>query len=300
MTDGWSEEVSVVSRQGGKRVQPAGGYQLYSWYFLRISGAALALLALVHLFVTHYLKLPFETTFEFVANRWAGPVGPFWRTFDWLLLSVALVHGPMLGVQLSVEDYVHRRGLRLLVLSILYSVVYVFLLLGTVTILSFAPQQASSAGAEFLWLGDLINWSLVAVAVVTYVGTVAVLLWLARAWRQGIVYRGGWAMVAWILHRATGLGVALFLLIHILDITLVNVGPAVYDRTVDFYRTPFLIPMEVALVGAVTYHALNGLRVTTLDISVGALRRQRELFFAALTLSVLLVLPSALLLVIGQ
>ena len=84
----------MAGYHGGKRGQPSGGYQLYSWYFLRISGLALIFLALGHLFFTHYVKLPYETTFDFVAGRWDGP---FWRTFDLLLLSMALVHGPMMG-----------------------------------------------------------------------------------------------------------------------------------------------------------------------------------------------------------
>ncbi len=283
---------------GGKRVQPAGGFQLFSWYFLRISGVALLLLALGHVFFTHYLSLPFETTFGFVAGRYAGPPGPFWRTFDWLLLSVALVHGTMLGVQLSIEDYVHGRGARLVALAVLYAVVYTFLILGSVNILIFTPSAAQpAAGAEPFWLSEVMDGLLVLVAIVTYVGTVGVLLWLARAWSQGLVYWGGWSMVAWILHRAAGLGVAFFLLIHIVDIMLVNVSQAVYDRTVEFYQTPFLIPMEIALVGAVVYHGLNGLRVISLDVWVGALRRQRELVFAAFALTVLLVAPSAYLLV---
>ena len=286
----------MVGYHGGKRVKPQGGFQLFTWYFLRVSGVALLVLALGHVFVTHYLNLPFETTFGFVSGRY---VGPFWRTFDWLLLSVALVHGTTLGVQLSVEDYVHSRGWRLVTLSALYAVVYTFLILGTVTILIFLPQtpRAADPAAEPMWLADVMDGLLVVVAVVTYVGGAAVLLWLARAWRQGIVYWGGWPQVAWILHRAAGLGIAMFLLIHILDIALINVSPAVYDRTVSFYQAPFLIPMEIALVGAVVYHALNGIRVISLDVWVGALRRQRELFFAVLALSVLLVLPSAFLLI---
>lgn len=285
----------MVPYYGGKRAQPRGGFHLYSWYFLRVSGVALVVFALGHLFITHYLNLPFETTSGFVAGRY---VGPFWRVFDWLLLSIALVHGAMLGVQLSVEDYVHSRVGRLIALSVLYGVVYIFLLLGTATILIYSPQpRVANPASEPMWLADVMDGMLVLVAVVTYLGSAGVLLWLARAFSQGIAYWGGWAQAAWILHRASGLGVAFFLLIHIVDITLVNVSPAVYDRTVSFYANPFLVPMEIALVGAVVYHALNGLRVIALDIWVGALRRQQELFFAALTLTVLLVAPSAFVLV---
>jgi succinate dehydrogenase cytochrome b556 subunit len=279
---------------GGKRTQPRGGFQLYSWYFLRMSGVALLVLALGHLFFTHYVKLPYETTFDFVADRY---VGPFWRTFDFLLLAIALCHGPLMGAQLSIDDYVHRRGLRLFAVSALWTVGFVMLALGAVTILIFQPTTVQARPGDPMWLADVMGGLLVLIAVGTYVGAIAVAIWLARAISRGSLYWGGWAMVAWILHRAAGLGVAFFLLIHILDIMLINVSPAVYDATVRFYKTPFLIPMEIALVGAVVYHALNGLRVISLDVWVGALRRQRELFFAVVTLTGILVAPSAIFLI---
>ncbi len=284
----------MAAYQGGRRVQPQGGYQLYSWYFLRVSGLALIFLALGHLFFTHYLKLPYETNFSFVAGRYAGP---FWRTFDLLLLTMALIHGPMMGAQLSIEDYVHGRGARQIAVSALYAVGYVLLVLGLVTVLIFQqPTGAAQTGGP-LWLSTVMEVLLYIVAIVTYVGVVAVAIYLARAISQGVMYWGGWGQVAWVLHRAAGLGIAFFLLIHIVDIMLINVSPAVYDTTVALYKTPFLVPMEIALVGAVVYHGMNGLRVIALDVWVGALRRQRELFFAVVTLSVVLVAPSALFLI---
>ena len=284
----------MAAYHGGKRPQPQGGYQLYSWYFLRVSGLALIVLALGHLFFTHYVRLPYETNFNFVAGRYAGP---FWRTFDLLLLTMALIHGPMMGAQLSIEDYVHRRGARQLAVSALYAVGYTLLVLGLVTVLIFQRPTGGAQSGGPLWLSDVMGWLLTLVAIVTYVGAVGVVFWLARAISQGVMYWGGWGMVAWVLHRAAGLGVAFFLLIHIVDIMLINVSPDVYDATVVLYKTPFLVPMEIALVGAVVYHGMNGLRVIALDVWVGALRRQRELFFAVVTLTVVLVAPSALFLI---
>ena len=63
------------------------GLEKAYWYFLRVSGVALVFLAGGHLFVTHYLNVPSETTFDFVSARWANPL---WRTFDTLLLLAAL------------------------------------------------------------------------------------------------------------------------------------------------------------------------------------------------------------------
>ena len=275
----------------GARSQPRGGFQLLSWYFFRLSGTALLVLALGHLFVTHYLTNPSETSWEFVAGRW---VGPFWRTFDWLLLSLALVHG-LNGVQLSVDDYIHKRQLRLAATTLLIIVGYGFFTLGTLTILVFTPtmaRQAQLAGEPF-WIAGVLDTALYVLAVAAYVGSVALAVWLAREWRSGRLYLGGWGMVAWLLHRVTGLGIIAFLLIHIVSIMLVNVSPAVYNLTVKSYGAPFLYPMELGLVAAVVFHALNGCRIIAFDISNGAMRKQQALFVAAAGLTIVLTLPAA-------
>ncbi|HET8521741.1 MAG TPA: hypothetical protein VFL82_00830, partial [Thermomicrobiales bacterium] len=59
------------------------GADQVSWYFLRISGVMLVVFALGHIFITHYMNVPSDTTFDFVSKRWANPL---WRTFDWILL----------------------------------------------------------------------------------------------------------------------------------------------------------------------------------------------------------------------
>ena len=77
---------STERSRAGYSTGSAGSDQL-SWYFFRLSGALLIGLALGHLFITHYLHVPAETDFDFVAERYANPL---WRTFDWLLLMMAL------------------------------------------------------------------------------------------------------------------------------------------------------------------------------------------------------------------
>ncbi len=282
---------------GGQRAQPRAGFQLLSWYFFRLSGTALLVFALGHLFVTHYLTVPSQTNWEFVAGRW---VGPLWRTFDWLLLSLALVHG-LNGVQLSVDDYIHRREARLAATTFLIIVGYAFFTLGTLTILVFTPtvaQQVQTDGQPF-WIAGVLDTALSLLAILTYVGGLAVVIWLIREYRGRRLYTGGWGYLASVLHRLTGLGVIAFLLIHLTSIMLVNVSPAVYNETVKSYGSPFLYPMEMALVGAVLYHALNGTRIIAFDISNGAMKRQKELFAAALALTVVLIIPAVVRLLQG-
>jgi succinate dehydrogenase / fumarate reductase, cytochrome b subunit len=87
-----------------------------------------------------------------------------------------------------------------------------------------------------------------------------------RAKEFGPLYKGTPAgQWSWIAHRVTGVGILLFLFAHIVDTALVGWGPDAYNRVVAVYHHPIVQIMELGLVGAVIYHALNGLRVMVID-----------------------------------
>ena len=67
-------------------------------------------------------------------------------------------------------------------------------------------------------------------------------------------------MWSWVAHRITGVLVFFFLFAHVIDTALVRVSPAAYDTAVDTYKNPVVGIMEVGLVAAVLFHALNGIR----------------------------------------
>lgn len=276
----------------------AAGSDQLSWYFFRLSGALLIGLALGHLFITHYLHVPSQTDFDFVAARYANPL---WRTFDWLLLTMALWHG-LLGARISITDYVRSAGWRVLLHSVVWALGAIFTLLGTVTILAFdeaAARNNTGPLADAEWIGNVLGYSLYVVAAGTYVAVALLAIWIVRERSAGrpLIYAGDSGQYAWALHRATGLGIIFFLLVHILDIMLIGLGRAVYDNTVEFYGRPFIIPMEIVLVGAVIYHALNGLRIILIDFWPDGVRNQRKLFYAALVLTILMTIPSAVIII---
>lgn len=107
------------------------------------------------------------------------------------------------------------------------------------------------------------------------------------------MYRGREGMLSWMLHRLAGVGVLLFLVLHIVDTFLVGFGPEVYDRVVALYKTPFMRVMEVGLVAAVVYHAVNGIRVILIDFWSGGTRYQRQLFWGEIVLFLALFIPAA-------
>lgn len=277
--------------------QRTTGFELFSWYFLRVSGVVLVVLALGHIFVTHYLNVPSETTTNFVLARWRNPL---WRTFDWLLLMMAVIHG-LAGLRLSVDDYLHTAGLRVFAQSVVWVLGLIFVGLGSITIFTLnVESQDPGVLNDAHWIAKLIDGALVLVALIVYVAVIAIIVWVASIIARGgkPVYWGDPGQYAWVLHRATGIGVLFFLLVHIIDIALIGLGRDIYNETVSFYATPFLIPMEIALVGAVIYHSLNGIRIVLIDFwKTSGTRLERPLFYGMLIAAIVLTLPSAILII---
>ena len=119
------------------RGRPRGNsFELWSWLFMRLSGVVLLLMVLLHFAIMH-LFTPIELiNYAFVAARWSNP---FWRVYDLVLLNLALVHG-MNGLRIVADDYVHSRPARLVAMTIIYGITFLFLILGIDVIFAFQPS----------------------------------------------------------------------------------------------------------------------------------------------------------------
>ena len=107
------------------------------------------------------------------------------------------------------------------------------------------------------------------------------------------LYRGGVGQWSWALHRLTGVGVLVFLCLHILDTSLVILGPSHYDAIIAIYRAPLFRVMEVGLVACVLFHALNGIRITLIDCWVELTRFHKALFQIQMIAFTVLMVPVA-------
>jgi succinate dehydrogenase / fumarate reductase cytochrome b subunit len=107
------------------------------------------------------------------------------------------------------------------------------------------------------------------------------------------MYRGQSGHWSWLLHRITGLGVLLFLLVHIVDITLIGFGPKVYNDSIAIFSLPFVRVVSLALIASVLYHAFNGVRIIIVDFWPNGYKYQRALFYTALALSIICFIPMA-------
>jgi len=98
-------------------------------------------------------------------------------------------------------------------------------------------------------------------------------------------------MWSWVAHRVTGVLIFFFLFSHVLDTALVRVSPDAYNRIMDTYKTPIVNLFEVGLVGAVLYHALNGLRVMAIDFWDKGTKYQKQMTFAVVGVTLLVMVP---------
>jgi succinate dehydrogenase / fumarate reductase membrane anchor subunit len=116
------------------RARPVGSRrETLVWYFMRVSGVALFVLALAHFSIQHFIWDPASETASFIADqRWNNI---FWRGFDWLLLMLVLFHAFM-GVRTVVLDYVHAPSWRRGTLWTLYAIALVLFVIGTQVVLT--------------------------------------------------------------------------------------------------------------------------------------------------------------------
>ncbi len=104
----------------------------------------------------------------------------------------------------------------------------------------------------------------------------------------GTLYRGREGMWSWVAHRVTGVLIFFFLFAHVLDTALVRVSPSAYDRAIALYKNPLVNLFEVGLMGAVLFHAFNGLRVIAVDFWEKGPKYQRQMLWGVVALWVIL------------
>ena len=98
-------------------------------------------------------------------------------------------------------------------------------------------------------------------------------------------------MWSWVAHRITGVLIFFFLFAHVLDTALVRVSPEAYNDVMDTYKNPVVGLLELGLVGAVVFHAFNGLRVVLIDFWSKGPRYQKQLSYGVVGIFVVLMVP---------
>ncbi len=108
-------------------------------------------------------------------------------------------------------------------------------------------------------------------------------------------YKGQGPMLTFILHRIGGLGMAIFITTHILASFLGGEGGKLANNIYENWL------FQIFIFFCVLFHAINGLRITIVDLWPRLLEHQREaiwiewaVFLPVYGLAVLVILQTAL------
>lgn len=128
-----------LARRGGGYQKPAGGarggFEVWSWFFMRISGLILIFLTLYHLVWWNLVIGVEHLDSAMVIQRWNNPL---WRFFNVALVSFAMLHG-LNGLRYSIEDYIRGPGKQSAVKAVAYTLVLSVLAFGIYALVTFDP-----------------------------------------------------------------------------------------------------------------------------------------------------------------
>lgn len=116
-----------------QRVRRSSNFELYAWYFMRISGLILLVIAVFHVLYMHINVGVENINFSDVTARWDSP---FWRIFELFLLVFGLSHG-INGTRQVLDDYIHSRGWRVVARTTLYMIGLVIGVMGVYVLFTF-------------------------------------------------------------------------------------------------------------------------------------------------------------------
>lgn len=93
------------------------------------------------------------------------------------------------------------------------------------------------------------------------------------------------------MHRLTGLGVVLFLTLHVIDTSWAVFYPELYEKAIASYQSPLFTLGEFGLIFAVVYHAYNGLRIALIDYKPEWWRHQQKAALIVVGATIVTLIP---------
>jgi succinate dehydrogenase / fumarate reductase cytochrome b subunit len=83
---------------------------------------------------------------------------------------------------------------------------------------------------------------------------------------------------AFVLNRATGIGLTVYLFLHLIVLSTLLMGEGTWESFIALARTPPFLLLDVILLFGLLFHGLNGLRQVLLACDVGT-DKYKELFW---------------------
>ena len=91
----------------------------------------------------------------------------------------------------------------------------------------------------------------------------------------GLRYKGGGPMLAWMLHRISGLGMIVFVSLHVIASFFTQEMGSDWAISINIvYESVYF---QLFIVFSVLYHSINGMRIIILDLWPRMLAYQKEM-----------------------
>lgn len=100
--------------------------------------------------------------------------------------------------------------------------------------------------------------------------------------------------LAFALNRLTGVGLTVYLFLHLAVLSQLLRGPEGWDSFIRIARSPLFLTLDVILLFGVVYHMFNGIRVSLVGMGV-ANKQQKGLFYSLVGIAIILFIVGAIL-----
>lgn len=95
--------------------------------------------------------------------------------------------------------------------------------------------------------------------------------------------------LSFALRRLTGVALVIYLFMHMWVIGSANAGAEAFNARLNLVQTPLFKVLEVGLLAAVVYHAVDGIRLLVVHY-FDVTEYRRSMFWAVIVVSVILVI----------
>lgn len=124
-------------RYSEARAQAGNNLELAWWVFMRLSGLLLVFLLIGHFYLQNIVINVDKVDYGYVAKQLSQTT---WKVYDWLLLSLALLHGTN-GTRYVINDYIKNEVTRFWLKALLYAAIFILFLLGSLVLFNYNFQQ---------------------------------------------------------------------------------------------------------------------------------------------------------------
>ncbi len=93
---------------------------------------------------------------------------------------------------------------------------------------------------------------------------------------KGMLYHGGGPMLVWLFHRISGLGMIIFVSMHVLASFFTYVVATGSNFVLEINKIYESWPFQLFIYFCVIFHVMNGLRIILMDLWPQFLKYQRE------------------------